>query len=138
MKWESHIPDVLMRKGKKLAGSMESKPFGKSLNSMSSKILRKKWLIFFSFFLVLFWFTFRNLLSNLSSNLIDWRDYALENWIVFQNISHFRSPNITNFFDSNAFYPCLCRNERAMFMLFSPPSKARVLERRAHMNQVHV
>lgn len=62
-------------------------------------------LLFFLLFLLLFSFVFRELLVNLSENLIDTRDYSLMVWIISQNIEKILSLNFSNYFDTNTFYP---------------------------------
>lgn len=66
--------------------------------------MRQK-LFYFAIFLILFGVVFRSLLLNLSAALIDWRDYALMVWIMFQNMSKIMTFNFHNYFDTNAFYP---------------------------------
>ncbi len=66
--------------------------------------MRKFW-IYFSLFLILFIFVFRSLVFNLTTNLIDWRDYALMVWIVFQNVSKIQALDFQNFFNTTSFYP---------------------------------
>src|SRR3989344_2048601 len=65
----------------------------------------KQKIFFFLFFLTLFAFVFRSLLLNLSSALIDWRDYSLMLWIIFQHIDKIIHLNFTNYFSTNAFFP---------------------------------
>ena len=65
----------------------------------------KQKFIFFIIFLILLSVVFRSLLLNLSSSLIDWRDYALMVWIMFQNVTNILSLNFQNYFETNAFYP---------------------------------
>ncbi len=65
----------------------------------------KQRIIFFIIFLILFSIIFRSLLVNISSALIDWRDYALMVWIMFQNVNNILSFNFQNYFETNAFYP---------------------------------
>lgn len=60
---------------------------------------------FFLLFLVILAFVFRSLLLNFSTDLPDWRDYALVIWIIYENIQHIISLDFSNFFNSNAFYP---------------------------------
>ncbi|NMC98662.1 MAG: hypothetical protein GYA62_02925, partial [Bacteroidales bacterium] len=48
---------------------------------------------------------FRNLITSLQSNLIDWRDYAYITWVINQNITHLRLLDFANIFNQNAFYP---------------------------------
>ncbi len=56
-------------------------------------------------FLAIFFFVFRNLLTNLTTNLIDWRDYLLMIWIMSQNVLKIQHLNFINYFDSNTFFP---------------------------------
>lgn len=65
----------------------------------------KQKVIFFLIFLLLFSLVFRSLILNVSFALVDWRDYALMVWIMFQNISNILSLNFSNYFETNAFYP---------------------------------
>lgn len=67
--------------------------------------MKKRDFGFFLLFLVLFTFVFRSLLLHFSTDLPDWRDYALFNWVIHQNIGHILSFQFTNFFSTNAFYP---------------------------------
>src|SRR5688572_16573580 len=62
-------------------------------------------LIYFTLFLVIFVFTFKSLIANISTDLPDWLDYALVNWIITENIQKIQSLNFANFFDTRAFYP---------------------------------
>ncbi len=48
---------------------------------------------------------FRSLLFNISTNLIDWLDYPLMVWIIYQNIDHVSKLQFSSFFNSNIFYP---------------------------------
>lgn len=59
----------------------------------------------FVVFLILITVVFRTLVFNISTNLPDWRDYALSNWIMYQDIHHIENGNFSHFFDTNAFYP---------------------------------
>jgi hypothetical protein len=65
----------------------------------------KQKIIFFFIFLLLLSIVFRSLIFNFSSSLIDWRDYALMVWIMFQNVTNILSLNFYNYFETNAFYP---------------------------------
>lgn len=65
----------------------------------------KSRVLFFASFLFLFSFVFRSLLLNLSTNLIDWMDYPLMLWIMYQSISKILILDFSNFFSTNAFYP---------------------------------
>lgn len=56
-------------------------------------------------FILLICFVYRSLLLNVSTNLPDWLDYALVNWLIFQNVDKIINFNFVNFFDTNAFYP---------------------------------
>lgn len=70
-----------------------------------AKIKSNPFLIFFILYLILSSIIFRSLLFNFSTNLIDWRDYALVAWIINQNIEHLLRFDFTNYFNTNAFYP---------------------------------
>lgn len=50
-------------------------------------------------------FALRSLVFSLGTNLLDWNDYPYYVWVVFQNIEHFRNLDLTNFFNTNIFYP---------------------------------
>src|SRR3989344_1704740 len=67
--------------------------------------MSKKFLIYLSFYIVILLFVFRNIILNISTNLLDWRDYAFYIWMMFQNITHITSLDFVNFFETNAFYP---------------------------------
>lgn len=60
---------------------------------------------FFLFFLLLTTFIFRSLLLNISTHLLDWYDYPLYVWTMFQNIQHIKNGSFDGFFDGNIFYP---------------------------------
>jgi hypothetical protein len=59
---------------------------------------------FFISFL-LFLFVFRDLILNISTNLIDWRDYAYVVWVINQAIGNFQEFGANGLFNGNAFYP---------------------------------
>src|SRR3989344_2941974 len=65
----------------------------------------KKIILYLSFYSVILLFVFRNIILNISTNLLDWRDYAFYIWMMFQNITHITSLDFVNFFETNAFYP---------------------------------
>lgn len=48
---------------------------------------------------------FRDLLSNITTNLIDWRDYSLLVWVLGGIQNNILSANILNFFDGNMYFP---------------------------------
>lgn len=56
---------------------------------------------------------FRNIALNISTNLLDWRDYAAYIWMIFQNFTHITNLDFANFFETNAFYP----NKLTLFFL---------------------
>jgi len=62
-------------------------------------------LLFFVPLLILTVFIFKSLLFNISTNLLDWLDYPVFLWIIFQNIDHIRSLSFSGIFDTNIFYP---------------------------------
>lgn len=68
-------------------------------------------ILFFLGFLLLLGIVFRSLILNLSSSLIDWRDYALMNWVISQNISNILNGNFSNFFTTLSLYP----NQNTLF-----------------------
>lgn len=65
----------------------------------------KKFLIYLSLYCVILLFVFRNIILNIATNLLDWRDYAFYIWMMFQNFTHITSLDFVNFFETNAFYP---------------------------------
>src|SRR5258708_1707423 len=70
---------------------------------MNKKIFQ--FVLFFTPLLLLTIFIFRSLLFNLSTNLLDWFDYPLMVWTIFQNVEHLRNLSLNGFFNSNIFYP---------------------------------
>lgn len=67
--------------------------------------MSKKFLLYLGSFILILIFVFRNLVLNLSINLLDWRDYPYVIWVMFQNITHIQNLDFINFFETNAFYP---------------------------------
>lgn len=67
--------------------------------------MKKSFLLYFLIYLVILAFVFRSLLFNLSTNLIDWRDYPTINWMIFHTVSKITTLDFSNYFDTNAFYP---------------------------------
>lgn len=65
----------------------------------------KKTLPYFIIFLALFLFVFRSLISNISSNLLDWRDYAFVTWLINRNLEKIISGSFSGFANLNIFYP---------------------------------
>lgn len=65
----------------------------------------KKHLFFLFLFALIFCIVFKKLILNLSTNLIDWRDYSYLTWVINQNIVHLKTFDFQNLFDLNAFYP---------------------------------
>lgn len=65
----------------------------------------KKFLIYLGIFILILLFVFRDLVSNLSTNLLDWRDYPYIIWTMSQSTTHITSLDFANFFETNAFYP---------------------------------
>lgn len=59
----------------------------------------------FVLFLLTLFFVFRDLLLNIRTNLIDWRDYPLMVWIMSQHTLKIQHLNFTNYFDTNTFFP---------------------------------
>jgi len=55
--------------------------------------------------LFIFLFTARSLVLNMSSNLVDWRDYTYLTWVINQNIGHIKTLDFVSIFNTNAFYP---------------------------------
>ncbi len=64
----------------------------------------KKFLIYLGIFILILLFVFRDLVLNLSTNLLDWRDYPYIIWTMFQSTTHITSLDFANFFETNAFY----------------------------------
>ena len=73
----------------------------------------KKFLLYLSLFILILLFVFRNLILNISTNLIDWLDYPYVIWVMSQSINHIQNLDFANFFETNAFYP------HKMTLLFS-------------------
>ena len=67
--------------------------------------MSKKFLIYLGSFIIILFFVFRNLLLNLSTNLLDWRDYPFIIWVISQNVTHIKTFDLVHFFETNAFYP---------------------------------
>lgn len=67
--------------------------------------MSKKFIFYLGLYILILLFVFRDLVLNISTNLLDWRDYAAYIWIMFQNITHITSLDFVNFFETNAFYP---------------------------------
>lgn len=65
----------------------------------------KRHVFFLFLFLILFYLVFKHLILNISTNLIDWRDYSYIAWVINQNITHLRNFDFQNLFNLNAFYP---------------------------------
>ncbi len=65
----------------------------------------RKFLIYQSIFIIILLFVFRDLALNISTNLLDWRDYPYVIWTMFQSTSHISNLDFLNFFETNAFYP---------------------------------
>ncbi len=65
----------------------------------------KKFLTSILLFLILFSIVFRDLLLNITSNLMDWLDYPFIVWMIHQDITKILSLNFNNFFDTNIYYP---------------------------------
>lgn len=65
----------------------------------------KKFLLYLVLFILIFLLVFRDLILNLSTNLLDWRDYPYIIWVIFQSVTHISNLDFINFFETNAFYP---------------------------------
>lgn len=65
----------------------------------------KSFLKFFLLYIFLLFFTFRDLLLNIKTNLVDWFDYPLMLWIMHHSISKISSLQFTEFFNTSSFYP---------------------------------
>lgn len=67
--------------------------------------MSKKSLLYFFLFILILIFVFRDLILNISTNLLDWRDYPYVIWVISQSINHITNLDFANFFETNAFYP---------------------------------
>lgn len=67
--------------------------------------MSRKFLLYLVLYIVILSIVFRNLIFNISTSLLDWRDYAFYTWQMFQNITHIANLDFVNFFETNAFYP---------------------------------
>lgn len=67
--------------------------------------MSKKFLLYFFLFLLIFSFVFRDLILNISTNLLDWLDYPFIIWVISQSANHVSNLDFTSFFETNAFYP---------------------------------
>lgn len=65
----------------------------------------KKFLKYLGIFIIILLFVFRDLILNISTNLLDWRDYPYIIWTMFQSTTHISNLDFVNFFETNAFYP---------------------------------
>ena len=65
--------------------------------------INKIW--FFSVFLILLLISFWDLIISAGTNLVSWSDTPYLIWVMFQNIGHIKSGNLSGFFETNAFYP---------------------------------
>lgn len=72
---------------------------------MKASYLKSSHIFLFLLFLLISTFVFRDLILNTRTNLLDFRDYGLINWIIYQNIRNVLSFNFQTFFNSTAFYP---------------------------------
>lgn len=69
------------------------------------KKIDKYFAVYFLVSCFLFLFIFRDLILNISTNLIDWRDYAYVVWVINQFIDNFKELGAAGLFNGNAFYP---------------------------------
>lgn len=67
--------------------------------------MSKKFLLYFCLFILILIFVFRDLILNISTNLLDWRDYPYIIWVIHQSVTHIGNLDFVNFFETNAFYP---------------------------------
>lgn len=67
--------------------------------------MSKQFLLYLGLFIIILFFVFRNLILNIPTNLLDWRDYPFIIWMMFQNITHISNLDFINSFETNAFYP---------------------------------
>lgn len=65
----------------------------------------KKSFIYLGLFILILFFVFRDLILNISVNLLDWRDYPYVIWVINQSIVHISNLDFINFFETNVFYP---------------------------------
>lgn len=65
----------------------------------------KKIILYLGAFTLILLFVFRDLVLNISTNLLDWRDYPYIIWTIYQSITHLTNLDFGNFFETNAFYP---------------------------------
>jgi len=65
-----------------------------------------KYLLIYIFVSFCLWsFVFRDLIQNISYNLVDWRDYSYYIWVINQAIGNFKELGVNGLFNGNAFYP---------------------------------
>ncbi len=67
--------------------------------------MSRKFLFYLSLYVLILLFVFRNIIFNISTNLLDWRDYPFYIWQMYQNVFHISNLDFINFFETNAFYP---------------------------------
>lgn len=67
--------------------------------------MSKKFLLYLGIYAAILLFVFRDLGLNISTNLLDWRDYPYIIWVMFQSVTHISNLDFINFFGTNAFYP---------------------------------
>lgn len=69
------------------------------------KKLNRSFIIYLTISSLLFIFIFRDLVFNISTNLIDWRDYALLVWVINHFVDVIKNLEFNNIFNGNSFYP---------------------------------
>lgn len=75
----------------------------KLISPVIKPLLEYRYILILNFLIGLF--IFRSLLFNLSTNLLDWNDYALYVWIINQTGENLRNLNFQGFFNTSIFYP---------------------------------
>lgn len=69
------------------------------------KKINKYFLGYLFISLILMFFIFKGLILNISTNLIDWRDYAYVIWVMNQTVESIKELSLSGLFNGNAFYP---------------------------------
>lgn len=64
-----------------------------------------RFVFIFIVFLLLIVFSWRNIISNISTNLPNWSDELMIIWVYQNNIKHFSQLDFNNFYETNAIYP---------------------------------
>jgi len=69
------------------------------------KKINKYFLGYLFISLIFIFFIFKGLILNISTNLIDWRDYAYVIWVMNQTVESIKELSFSGLFNGNAFYP---------------------------------